>query len=313
MKNKLILASSILGLIIIICITALSKLYIENRDLELHLSEITEKYKELRIQKIHDNYVEANIQKLSLINEDFQWLANIGEAEKITLENYCGNIIDIKNETTLNKIILNGLDLGKNLIEPDNINHAFLHNDLRFYYTLRYYIKDMVYEILIFDSGTIKCNDLYYESPFLLSAAQSLMPIINSDINEIQDNAISIMLNAKLATISEYKISDTDISDFEQTLGELFINAIRLRTSAYYIKENMTKVNEDIVYTDDMRVLKSTGYSGDKQVDMYIFTRNGEISFVKLVYNNNAEIYKLKSVINNELKCLPLINIWTAD
>ena len=313
MKKKYTIIISILILIIIICITALGKQNIKNRDLEIQISEITGKYKELRTQKAHDNYVEASLQKISLINEDFKWLKNIKDTEKITFENYSGDIIDIKNETTLNKIILDSLVLENIIIEPDIIIHATLHNDLRFYYTLRYYLRDNVYEILIFDNGTIKYNNLYYESPFLLSAAQSLMPMINSDSIEIQDNAIYIMLNADLATYSEYKISDTDKSYFEQTLGELWINAIRLRTTAYYIKENMIKVNEDIDYTEDMQVLKSTGYSGGKQVDMYIFTKpNGDDSYVKLVYNNNEEVYKLKSKLNNDIKCLPLINIWTA-
>lgn len=313
MKKKYIVITTILILIIIICITALWKQNIKNSDLEIQISEITGKYKELRTQKVHDSYVEASKQKISLINEDFKWLKNIEDTEKIALENYSGDIIDIKKETPLNKIILNGLVLENNIIEPDIIIHATLHNDLRFYYTLSYYLKDNVYEILIFDNGTIKYNDLYYESPFLLSAAQSLMPVINSDSIEIQDNAISIMLNADLATYFEYKISDTDKSNIEQTLGELWINAIRLRTTAYCIKENMIVVNEDIDFTDDMRVLKSTGYSGGKQVEIYIFTiPSCEDIYVKLVYNNNEEIYKIKSKLNNDMKYIPLINIWTA-
>ena len=106
MKNKYIMITLILILIIIICITALVKQIIKNRDLELQIGEVTEKYIDLRVQKIHDNYVEASIQKFSIINEDFQWLTNIEETEKITLENYCGDIIDIKKETPLNQIIL---------------------------------------------------------------------------------------------------------------------------------------------------------------------------------------------------------------
>lgn len=304
---------AILAAVIIICLTISCKLYFTNKDLESQLNQLEKKYQELIVQNGYDDYAQVRLTRLSLIEENFQWMRNIEEADKITFENYDGKTIDIKEDAPINKFILQGLGFNS-IVAPDNIINDKLHNDSRFYYTLRYYIEDTVHVVIIYDNGTIKYKDVYYESPMLLSAAQSLMPIFDNASNDEHNNALSTMLYSSLATFSEYKISDTENSIYEQSLIELWNNAIKLRASAYYIKENMIKVNKTDKSINIDRVLKSSGYDAGNQVDMYIFmTNEGNISYVKLVYNSIEEIYKIKSTANQNAKSLPLYNIWTAD
>jgi len=212
-----------------------------------------------------------------------------------------------------NNIVLNGIALDNNLISMDSIINIQLHNDSRFYYVLRYYIKDIVYEILIFDDGTIKHKDNYYDSPILLSAAQALMPIIYKDKNEMPIDAIDVMLNSNIATYAYYKVSDVNTSNYEQSLSELCDNAVRLRSSAYFIIKNMILTEDIEKNIEDMQIIKSSGYSGGKQVNMYIYIVEDKISYVKLVYNGDEKTYILNSTINQETKLLPLVNIWTAS
>lgn len=310
-KNKYIATINIL--FIVLCIAALLELYGTNMDLKTQISETQKSYQELRAQKLHDNFVESRIRALSLIEETFKWMKDIEGTERIILENYNGDKLNIKEDTSLNKIILRGLYLDNNIITPDNIISSQLHNDHRFFYTLRYYLKDNINEIIIFDNGTIKYKDLYYESPVLLSTAKSLMPIADK-MNCGENDALAAMLNSSLATCSNYRLSDMDKSDYEQGLINLWDNAVRLRASAHFINENMVKVCGQIEESPDMLVTKSSGYSEGKQVDMYIFTVNGgEVNHVKLVYDSVEEIYQLKSELSKDEKYLYFNNIWTAD
>lgn len=311
MKNKYIMAISIL--FIVIGISALFKLYLTNRDLITLVDETEKKYQELRVQKSHDNYMEAKILKLSVIEDNFKWMKDVEKTDKITLENYDGNILDIKEDTSINKIILQGLYLGEDVITPDDYISVQLHNDYRLHYILRYHFKDTINEILIFDDGTIKYKDSYYRSPILLCAAQSLMPIAE-EVNHIKNNALSVMVNSTMATCSNYMLSEIDKSYMEQGLTELWDNAVRLRASAHFINKNMVKVDNNVDETLEMLVTKSSGYREGKQVDMYIFAINGgEVDHVKLIYEDVEEIYKLKTELSKENKYLYFDNIWTAD
>lgn len=311
LKNKYIMAISIL--FIVIGISALFKLYLTNRDLITLVDETEKKYQELRVQKSHDNYMEAKILKLSVIEDNFKWMKDVEKTDKITLENYDGNILDIKEDTSINKIILQGLYLGEDVITPDDYISVQLHNDYRLHYILRYHFKDTINEILIFDDGTIKYKDSYYRSPILLCAAQSLMPIAE-EVNHIKNNALSAMFNSTMATCSNYMLSENDKSNMEQGLTELWDNAVRLRASAHFINKNMVKVDNNVDETLEMLVTKSSGYSEGKQVDMYIFAINGgEVDHVKLVYEDVEEIYKLKTELSKDKKYLYFDNIWTAD
>jgi hypothetical protein len=310
-KNKYITAINIL--FIVIAISALCKLYLENRDLITLVDETEKKYQELRIQKSNDDFIEVRMMKQSVIEDTFKWMKDTEKTDKITLENYDGDILDIKEDTSLNKIILPGLYLYKNVVTPDDYISVQLHNDNRLHYTLRYHFKDTINEILIFDDGTIKYKDSYYRSPILLCSAQALMPIAE-EVNHIKNNALSVMLNSSMATYSNYMVSESDKSNMEQGLTELWDNAVRLSASAHFINKNMIKVDNKIEETDEMMVTKSRGYSKGKQVDMYIFTVNGgEVNHVKLVYDDVEEIYQLKKELIKDKKYLYFNNIWTAD
>lgn len=311
LKNKYIMAISIL--FIVIGISALFKLYLTNRNLITLVDETEKKYQELRVQKSHDNYREAKMLNLSVIEDNFKWMKDVEKTDKITLENYDGNILDIKQDTSINKIILQGLYLGEDVITPDDYISVQLHNDYRLHYILRYHFKDTINEILIFDDGTIKYKDSYYRSPILLCAAQSLMPIAE-EVNHIKNNALSAMVNSTMATCSNYMLSEIDKSYMEQGLTELWDNAVRLRASAHFINKNMVKVDDNVDETLEMLVTKSSGYREGKQVDMYIFAVNGgEVNHVKLVYEDVEEIYKLKTELSKDNKYLYFDNIWTAD
>ncbi len=247
---------------------------------------------------------------MSFIQDTFNWIY-FESADGITLENYSGKTINLKEKSSLNNIILESLE--NNIIMPINFINNKMHNEYRFYYILRYKFNDTVNEIIIFDNGTIKYRNVYYESPYLLSLAQSLMPITDEVSKDVND-ALDMMLNASIATYDFNKISDIDKSNSEKNIFELIDNAVRLRASAYFINNNMVETNESIVEKSDMMVHKSTGYCEGNQVDMYIFTINGgEVDYVKLIYNNIEEVYKLKSELRTEQKYLYFNNIWTAD
>ncbi|MDF2503409.1 hypothetical protein [Clostridium sp.] len=311
MKNKYITAVSIL--FIVVGISTLFKLYFTNRDLLTLVDEAEKKYQELRVQKSNDDYMEARMLKLSVIEDTFKWLKDTEKTNMISLENYDGDNIDIKEDTSINKIILQGLYLGENIITPDDYVSAQLHNDHRLHYTLQYHFKDNINEILIFDDGTIKYKDSYYRSPILLSAAQSLMPI-EDEANHIKSDALSVMLNSTMASYANYMVSEIDKSEMKQGLTELWDNAVRLRASAHFINKNMIKVGYKIEETDEMMVTKSSGYCEGKQVGMYIFAVNGgEVDYVKLVYDDVEEIYKLTTELSKDNKYLYFNNIWTAD
>jgi hypothetical protein len=311
LKNKYITAINVL--FIILGISALFKLYITNRDLITLVDETEKKYQELRAQKSNDDFIEARMLKLPVIEDNFKWMKDVEETDKISLENNDGDILDIKEDTSLNKVILQGLYFDNNIITPDEYISVQLHNDNRLHYTLRYHFKDTINEILIFDDGTIKYKDSYYRSPILLCSAQSLMPIAD-ELNHIKGDALSVMVNSTMATCSSYKVSEIDKSNMEQGLTELWDNAVRLRASAHFINKNMVKVDNKIEETDEMMVTKSRGYSEGKQVDMYIFAvSGGEVDHVKLVYDDVEEIYQLKTELVKDKKYLYFDNIWTAD
>lgn len=284
LKNKYIMTINIL--FIVISIFALFKLYLSNRDLISLVDETEKKYQELRVQKSNDDYIDARMLKLSVIEDTFKWLKDVEKTDRISLENYDGDILDVKEDTSLNKIILQGFYLDKNVVTPDDYISVQLHNDNRLHYILQYHFKDTINEILIFDDGTIKYKDSYYRSPILLSTSQSLMPIAE-EVKHIKNDALCVMLNSTMATCSNYKVSETDKSNMEQGLTELWDNAVRLRASAHFINKNMVKVDDNVDETLEMLVTKSSGYSEGKQVDMYIFAINGgEVDHVKLVYED---------------------------
>ncbi len=288
----------------------LFKLYLENNNLKTKIIETENKYEELRINKNNVNFTKATLNEMSFIQDTFNWIY-FESADGITLENYSGKTINLKEKSSLNNIILESLE--NNIIMPINFINNKMHNEYRFYYILRYKFNDTVNEIIIFDNGTIKYQNVYYESPYLLSLAQSLMPITDEVSKDVND-ALDMMLNASIATYDFNKISDIDKSNSEQSIFELIDNAVRLRASAYFINNNMVETNESIVEKSDMMVHKSTGYCEGNQVDMYIFTINGgEVDYVKLIYNNIEEVYKLKSELRTEQKYLYFNNIWTAD
>lgn len=288
----------------------LFKLYLENNNLKTKIIETENKYEELRINKNNVNFTEATLNEMSFIQDTFNWIY-FESADGITLENYSGKTINLKEKSSLNNIILESLE--NNIIMPINFINNKMHNEYRFYYILRYKFNDTVNEIIIFDNGTIKYQNVYYESPYLLSLAQSLMPITDEVSKDVND-ALDMMLNASIATYGFNKISDIDKSNSEQSIFELIDNAVRLRASAYFINNNMVETNESIVEKSDMMVHKSTGYCEGNQVDMYIFTINGgEVDYVKLIYNNIEEVYKLKSELRTEQRYLYFNNIWTAD
>lgn len=311
MKNKYITAINIL--FIVVGISALFKLYFTNRDLIKLVDETEKKYQELRVQKSNDDYIEARMLKLSVIEDTFKWLKDVEKTDKISLENYDGDILDVKEDISISKIILQGLYLDKNVVTPDDYISIQLHNDNRLHYTLRYHFKDTINEILIFDDGTIKYQDSYYRSPILLNTAQSLMPIAE-EVNHIKSDALSVMVNSTMATCANYMVSEIDKSNMEQGLTELWDNAVKLRASAHFINKNMVKVDDNSEETHEMLVTKSSGYCEGKQVDMYIFAVNGgKVNHVKLVYEDVEEIYKLKTELSKDNKYLYFDNIWTAD
>jgi hypothetical protein len=285
------------------------KLYIENNNLKTKISETDKRYQELRITKSNENFSQASLNEILSIRETFNWMIS-EDANSIILENYDGKTINLKEKSPQNEQILEGLYLENNLIMPKNIITAKIHNGKRFYYTLRYNFKDTSNEIFIFDDGTVKYNENYYESPFLLSIAQSLISITEKTEKNI-NGALDMMFNSSLATNLS---SETDKLNEELGLFNLWDNAVRLRASAHFINVNMVKINDKMVEPSDMNVLKSTGYCEGKSIDMYIYTENGgELDYIKLKYNDIEEVYKLKEELETDQKILHFNNIWTAD
>ncbi|MEL7649473.1 MAG: hypothetical protein AAGU76_15365 [Sedimentibacter sp.] len=299
-------------ILLIITLGISLKFYFENSDLKAKIADSESKYQDLRAKKINDNFSEATLSEISLVQDTFDWMHS-EDADSIILENYSGRSINLKEKSKLNVLILNGIYLEKNVIIPKNIISTKIHNDYRFYYTLRYNFKETDNEILIYDDGTIKYKDAYYESPFLLSSAQSLLPVTDELSIEF-NNAMDVMLNTALATNTDYMFTNTDEKSSEAALFYLWDNAVRLRATAHFINKNMVKTSKKIIESSDMMVLKSTGYCEGKQADMYIYTVNGgEVSHVRLIYNDIEEVYKLKPELKTNPKYIYLNNIWTAD
>lgn len=307
------------NILFIVCIIVLSlsvfmgiRLYTSNINLSSQLTNLEEKYQELRLMEINDSYSESRNMKLSLINEEFRWLG-LTDTGEIILENYDGEKIDLTQDgSEVTKLILQGLDENY-IISPDNMTNPFLRNDSRFYYTLRYNINDIVHEIFIFDDGTIKYKNEYFNSPILLSAAQAVMPVINAESNKTQPNAIDFMLNCSLATSSYYKITEEEPHE-EQSLSQLWDNGVRMRASAYFIKEYMIKADENFKGTEASSVMKSLGYNEGQKAEMYIYYGdNGKLICVKFVYNNAEVIYIMNPEVKMNPKILFLPVIWSAS
>ncbi|WMJ77682.1 hypothetical protein RBQ61_01790 [Sedimentibacter sp. MB35-C1] len=286
----------------------LQRYYFENNNLKTKIIETENKYQDLKIKKINENFSKATITEMSLIRETFNWMFS-EDVNSIILENYTGKTINLKEKSLLNEQILEGMYLENNLIMPKNIIAIKIHNSNRFYYKLKYNFKDTSNEIFIFDDGTIKYNENYYESPLLLSISQSLMPI-TENVEKNTNGALQMMFNSSLAT----NLSSETGKLKEVMLFNLWDNAVRLRASAHFINKNMVKTKDIIFETSDMNVLKSTGYCEGKSVDMYIYTKNGgELDHIKLKYYDTEEVYKLKEELKTDQKILHFNNIWTAD
>lgn len=288
------------------------RLYVSNTILGLELSHSEEKYQELRYRKINDGYSEVREMKQSMIDEEFKWLGS-ADTDEIILENYDGEKINMYEDASeAVKLVLQGLNESRRIILPDSITTPFLRNDLRFYYILRCKINDTVHEIFIFDDGTIKYMDRYFYSPILLCAAQAIMPVINTEPNKAQPDIIDFILNCSLATSSSCGIADEEPLE-EQTLSQLWNNAVRLRASAYFIKNYMVKTDEDFIDAEAFNVMKSQGYRDGQKSEMYIYySDKGEPISVKLVYNGAEEVYVMDKTaeINSKTLFLPLI--WSA-
>lgn len=197
----------------------LFKFYLENDNLKTKIIEIENKYEELRAKKNSANFTEVTLSEMSLIQDAFNWIYS-EDVNSITLENYDGKTINLKDKSPLNNIILESLE--NNIIMPINFIINKMHNDYRFYYTLRYKFNDAVNEIIIFDNGTIKYQNVLYESPYLLSLAQSLMPMTDEVSKDVND-ALDMMSNSSIATYDFCKISDIDKFNSEQGIFGLVI------------------------------------------------------------------------------------------
>lgn len=279
-----------------------------NSNLRAQINETEAKYQELRRKKIEDIASDSMFTESALIKEEFEWM-NSKEEASITLENADKKVVDLKDYSPLNSLILE--ELSSRMINPMpgfvlNYNYFDIH------YTLKYIFKDRVYEILIFNDGIIKSNGNLYHSSELLSLAQALMPIVVETSVQF-DEALEVMFSSTAATCSTYSESDPEEVKSVMLDGLSSDYASRLRTSAYFIKQNMIKVNKNIEASGNMSVTKSIGYRDGEEVQLFVFVNSGELHHVKLIYKDTEEIYELKPELAEDPKIKVFSNIWTAN
>ena len=295
-------------LLVVIVIGFLFKLHLENNSLKSEILEAENKYQEL--VKKNENKVEDEVSEIDLIRETFEWM-NSEDISSLTLENYDKKLIDLKEPSFLHELVMYGLN--NQLILPADFYTRWVHKDIELCYVLKYKVKEEVHEILIFNDGLIEYNDFYYNSKFLLEFAKALMPIVDETSAEMR-NALDVMFNSSIATCSTYKESDTDEIKAREIDGLPIDYAVRLRASAYFIKQNMIKVDTKISAAEDMHVSKSRGFRDGEEVNLYIyFDKHSELSHVKLVYKDTEEFYVLKSSMLEDPKIKVFNNIWTGD
>lgn len=103
----------------------------------------------------------------------------------------------------------------------------------------------------------------------------------------LQPNTIDFMLNCSLATCSDYKITEEEQYG-GQSLSQSWNNGVRMRASAYFVKEYMIETNGGFMDTEAISVMKSQGYKEGQKAEMYIYYGDkGKLISVRLAYNND--------------------------
>ncbi len=293
-----------------IALAFLLKLHFENNSLKSEVVQTENKYQELAKKKIYESRTQDEVDELDRIRETFEWM-NSEDISSLTLENYDNKHIDLIEPSFLHELVRYGLD--NRLINPANFSDRWGHKHIELCYVLKYEVKEEVHEILIFYDGLIEYKNNFYISKSLLEFAKALMPIVDETSVEMK-NALDVMFNSSIATCSTYKESDTDEIKAREIDGLPVDYAVRLRASAYFIKQNMIKVDTNISVTEDMHVSKSRGFRDGEEVNLYIyFDKHSELSHVKLVYKGTEEFYVLKSSLLEDPKIRVFNNIWTGD
>lgn len=307
MLKKMLYLSLILTFI---ALYFLLNLHFENNSLKSEIIQAENKYQELVKKKNYENKVEEEVSEIDLIWETFEWM-NSENISNLTLENYDKKLIDLKEPSFLHELVMYGLN--NRLILFADFHTRWGHKDIELCYVLKYKVEEEVHEILIFNDGLIKYKDFTYNSKDLLEFAKALIPIVDETSVEMR-NALDVMFNSSIATCSTYKESDADEIKAREMNGLPVDCAVRLRASAYFIKQNMIKVDTDIPATEEMGVTKSRGFRDGEEVNLYIyFDKYSELSHVKLVYKDTEEFYVLKPSLLEDPKIKVFNNIWTGD
>lgn len=282
------------------------KLKLENNTLHNKLDETDSKYRELRTKKIADASLDESLSEVSLIREQFEWL-NSKDNAIITLENADNKTLEINKSIPLDALMFEGLN--NKIIYPMSrfvLNYFF--PDI--HYTLKYTFKDQEHEILIFSDGVIETENGLYYSNELLCYAQALMPIVTETSLNFE-NALDVMFNAKIATVSTYNQSDhKDDLVYNEASPDV---AARLRAAAYFIKQNMVLTNDVMSEDGEMNVTKSIGYIYGDKVEFYVFSTAEGVHHVKLDYKGIQKYYKIKPELRDIGEIKYFNHIWTAN
>ena len=181
------------------------------------------------------------------------------------------------------------------------------------HYTLKYTFKNQEHKILIFIDGVVETENGLYCSNELLCFAQALMPMVE-EISLNFENALDVMFNAKIATVSTYKQSDYNIKKDDLVYNEASPDvAARLRAAAYFIKQNMVLTNDVMSEDAEMNVTRSIGYVYGDKVEFYVFSTVEGVHHVKLEYKGIQKHYKIKPELRDIEEIKYFNHIWTAN
>lgn len=310
-------------LLVFILIIIVLKLHNDNSSLKGKILEIENKYLEienkyLETEKKYQELAEKNASESTpvdeysereLIRQKFEWM-NSENISSFTIQNDDGEIVNINEPSFLNDLIRS--NFGNQSIFDFNPGISG-YNFHELSYVLRCEVEEDVHELLIFRDGVIQYNNEgFYRSEDLLWMAQALMPIVEESTLDME-TALEVMFNSSIATVSTYRESKKDTDEAKPLSGQVSAGyAIRLRASAHFIKENMIKVDNEILPDEDMMVTKSVGFRDGEEVEMYVFTEKGDLHHVKLVYKDTEEFYVLKPSLLEDPKIRVFNNIWTA-
>lgn len=302
-------------LLVFIIIIIVLKLHNDNSSLKGKILEIENKY--LEAEKKYQELAEKSASKSTpvdeyseseLVRQKFEWM-NSEDISSFTIQNDDGEIININEPSFLNDLIRN--NFSNRLIF--DFHSTFGYNFHELSYVLRCEVEGNIHEMHIFRDGIIRYNkEGFYRSEDLLWMAQALM----SNVEESSigaETALEVMFNSSVATYSTYRESNKDTDEANPLSGRLSAGyATRLRASAHFIKENMIKVDNEILEDEDMMVTKSIGFRDGEEVEMYVFDNYSDLHHVKLVYKDTKEFYILKPSLLEAPKIRVFNNIWTA-